>query len=250
MDSAIARRLADLNRDFYEAHAEDFAEARPRLPAGVTRVLALIAPGAQVLEVGCGDGKVGRALARAGAVGYVGLDASAAMLARAQRYTAAAQAAQPAGPAWGALAFGQADLLDPAWPRALPAQPFDWALAFGVLHHLPGAATRAQVFQTLVARLAPSGALAMSNWQFTRSERLRRRQAPWSALDLAAGDVEPGDSLLPWERRGRTGLRYVHLLDAAEAHALADAAGLRVRTVFSADGASGDLNDYVVFDRA
>jgi cyclopropane fatty-acyl-phospholipid synthase-like methyltransferase len=242
MDPAVALRLAALNQHFYDEHGDDFADARPRLPAGVLRVLAHIPRGAQVLEVGCGDGKVGRALARAGVGGYVGLDVSAAMLARAQRYTAEAGLA-------GLLSFLHADLLDPAWAAALPARRFDWVLAFGVFHHLPGAARRAQALQALAARLAPAGALAMANWQFTRSERLRRRQVPWVALDLAPDEVEPGDTLLPWERKGRTGLRYVHLLDAAEAQALAAGAGLRVRETFSADGASGDLNEYVVMRR-
>lgn len=248
MDLATVQRLAALNQSFYDEHAEDFADTRPRLPAGVLRVLGRIPRGAQVLEVGCGDGKVGRALARAGAAGYVGLDVSAAMLARARRYTAAAEAAQPG--AAGALAFQQADLLAPDWPSALPDRPFDWVLAFGVFHHLPGAARRAQVFAALAARLAPGGALAMANWQFARSERLRRRQVPWAALGLTPEAVEPGDTLLPWERGGRTGLRYVHLLDEAEARQLAAAAGLRVREVFSADGASGDLNEYVVMEKA
>ena len=174
----------------------------------------------------------------------MGLDVSAAMLARAERYTAAA------GLPPAALTFRHADLLDPAWPSALPDRAFDWVLAFGVFHHLPGAARRAQVFTTLTARLAPTGALAMANWQFARSERLVRRQVGWSALGLRPEDVEPGDTLLPWERAGRTGLRYVHLIDAAEAQQLAAAAGLRVRAVFSADGASGDLNEYWVMARA
>ena len=251
MDLAVALRLAALNQAFYDDHAEAFADTRPRLPAGVLRVLAEVPPGAKVLEVGCGDGKVGRALARAslpynswGAGGYVGLDVSAAMLARAERYTAAA------GLPPAALTFRHADLLDPAWPSALPDRAFDWVLAFGVFHHLPGAARRAQVFTTLTARLAPTGALAMANWLDARSERLVRRQVGWSALGLRPEDVEPGDTLLPWERAGRTGLRYVHLIDAAEAQQLAAAAGLRVRAVFSADGASGDLNEYWVMARA
>ncbi|MCC7359875.1 MAG: class I SAM-dependent methyltransferase [Anaerolineales bacterium] len=242
MDLAVAQRLAALNQAFYEDHAEDFADTRPRLPAGVSRVLGRVARGTRVLEVGCGDGKVGRALARAGAAGYLGLDVSEAMLARARRYTGAEALPVP-------LAFQRADLMDPAWPGALPAQPFDWVLAFGVFHHLPGAARRAQVFGALAARLAADGHLALANWQFTRSERLSKRQVGWEAVGLTVADVEPGDALLPWERRGRTGLRFVHLLDAAEAQQLAANTGLRVRETFSADGASGDLNEYWIMGR-
>ena len=85
----------------------------------------------------------------------------------------------------------------------------------------------------------------MSNWQFTRSERLQQRIVPWSALNLTGGDVEPGDYLLSWERNNRRGLRYVHVLDEAEARQMAGAAGLAVVEVFRSDGVTGDLADYV-----
>jgi hypothetical protein len=123
-------------------------------------------------------------------------------------------------------------------------------LAFSVFHHLPGFDARAQLLHTLAERLAAGGVCAMSNWQFTRSTRLRRRVVPWSELELTAVDVEPGDYLLSWERRGRRGLRYVHLLDEVEARGLATAAGLRVIEVFQSDGVSGDLADYVLLRKA
>lgn len=90
----------------------------------------------------------------------------------------------------------------------------------------------------------------MSNWQFTRSERLKTRIVPWSALGLDAGDVEAGDYLLSWERNGKRGLRYVHVLDEAEARRMAAVAGLSVTEVFRSDGVTGDLADYVTMVKA
>jgi hypothetical protein len=102
------------------------------------------------------------------------------------------------------------------------------------------------VLADLARRLAPGGKLAMSNWQPTRSDRLRRRCLPWSAAGLAPAEVEPGDYLLAWERKGATGMRYVHELNEAEARSLAARAGLTVAEVFSADGGTGDLAEYVL----
>src|SRR5262245_34862916 len=144
MELSTIHALAALNRRFYDEHAEDFADSRPRLAAGVQRVLAGIGSGARVLEVGCGDGKVGRALARAGVGGYVGLDASEAMLARARRYTTASrdegrttnEAIVVIHPS--SFVFLPADLLSPSWPSLISGQSFDWILAFAVFHHLPG----------------------------------------------------------------------------------------------------------------
>ena len=57
------------------------------------------------------------------------------------------------------------------------------------------------------------------------------------------------DALLAWERKGRSGLRYVHALSEAEVRGLAVAAGLDVVDVFASDGASGVLADYVELRR-
>ncbi|MCS6910688.1 MAG: class I SAM-dependent methyltransferase [Anaerolineales bacterium] len=140
----------------------------------------------------------------------------------------------------------RADVLTPDWDVVLGSQSFDWTLAFAVFHHLPGRENRAKLLRVLAARLVPGGTLAMSNWQFTRSERLQRRLRPWSELGLRDSDLEPNDYLLSWERSGRHGLRYVHLLDEAEARALAELAGLAVKEIFSADGISNNLTEYVL----
>ena len=242
MELSTTRRLAELNQQFYAEHAENFAEARPRLPAGAQRVLAAIPAGQRVLEVGCGDGKVGRALARAGAAAYLGLELSPAMLDRARRYTLAEEQA-------AVIQFLPADLLESDWIDVLPAEPFDWALAFAVFHHIPSKALRSRVLREIAGHVRAGGRVAISNWQFSRSPRLMSRVADWAQAGLRGEEVEAGDTLLTWERGGRNGLRYVHLLDEAEAREMAEDGGLRVVEVFRADGVSGDLSDYVVMEK-
>jgi SAM-dependent methyltransferase len=247
MNPAIAARLADLNRRFYAEHAREFARRRATPQPGIPRVLARVPPGARVLELGCGDGKAARALAGSQVAAYLGLDLNPEMLARA-RTDLAANPLPPFG--IDNFSFVQADLTSSDWPRVLPPEPWDWALAFSVFHHLPGFEARAEVLLTLTAHLTPGGRVVMSNWQFTRSERLLRRIAPWSELEIAPAQLEPGDYLLRWERGGQRGLRYVHLLEEAEARRLAAAAGLAIEAVFASDGAAGRLAEYVVMRKA
>ncbi len=251
MELTTVRRLADLNRAFYEQHAQNFAETRPRLAPGVLRILGQIPANTRVLELGCGDGKAGRWLARRSAASsYLGLDLSPAMLERARQLSET----------WGeergktdasrstlhaSLSFARADLSSPAWLHLLPPEPFDWILAFALFHHLPGFENRARVLREAAARLAPGGEFVMSNWQFTRSERLRGRVAPWAVLGLSEADVEPNDTLLSWERKGQRGLRYVHVLNEEEALRMAEAAGLAVVEIFQSDGVTDDLAEYV-----
>ncbi len=97
----------------------------------------------------------------------------------------------------------------------------------------------------MAARLAPGGRVALANWQFTASERQRRKIRPWSEAGITAADVEEGDYLLSWQRGGY-GLRYVALLDESETRRLAAAAGLRVVESFRSDGREGELNLYTV----
>jgi len=248
METSIIQKLAALNAAFYEAHGENFAETRPRLPSGVQRILEKIPSGSRVLELGCGDGKVGRRLAARGCA-YVGIDASEAMIKRAETFTEnwTLRGGEFSTPP---ILFLQADVLTPNWQNCVEDQTFTYILGFAVWHHLPGAETRARVVRECAARLAEGGRLVFSNWQFTRSERLRARARPWAELGLREEQVEPNDFLLSWERKGRRGLRYVHLLDEAEARQLAGQAGLRVLDIFSADGVSGDLAEYVILERA
>ena len=127
MESATVQRLNALTREFYDQHAEAFADSRPRLAAGVRRVLAQVPPGARVLEIGCGDGKAARWLARQAAPAfYLGMDSSEGMLERARRYSAAAAARPPDGarkspPAYdlGAEAFVFWEMLRASAPGSL-----------------------------------------------------------------------------------------------------------------------------------
>jgi SAM-dependent methyltransferase len=270
MDSALQQRLLDLNRRFYDDHAEAFADTRPRLAPGILRVLRETPSGARVLELGCGDGKVGRWLARENKLGqYLGLDCSAGMLARAKRWTEAdgreqraegrvaalTQKAEGASAAQSPrsnlrspvsnLQFIQADLGVEGWERILPDESFDLIVAFAVLHHIPGMARRGALLQTLAPHLAATGRIVLSNWQFTREPRLARLIQPWATLGVRDDEVEPGDYLLAWQRGDRAGLRYVHLLAEPEIQALAATARLHAQRLFSSDGHRGQLSDYV-----
>ncbi len=74
----------------------------------------------------------------------------------------------------------------------------------------------------------------MSAWQFTSSERLRRKIVPWATVGLRHEQVDTGDYLLDWERGGY-GLRYCHLCGEDELRSLCRNAGLRSMELWLAD---------------
>ncbi|MCW5877906.1 MAG: class I SAM-dependent methyltransferase [Anaerolineales bacterium] len=242
MQDAVAERLIALNKQFYQALAQPFSASRARPQAGVLRVLENVPAGASILDLGCGNGVLAAELARRGHTGrYLGLDFSAELL-------SAARGQSPLSN----LQFLEADLTQPDWSSQLEDEPFDFVFAFAVLHHIPGQTRRLSLLRQARTLLRGDGSktrpykarrLALSNWQFLNSPRLRARIQPWEAAGLQADDVDQSDYLLDWRAGGR-GLRYAHHFSEEELAALAAEAGFSVKESFLSDGAGGNLGLY------
>lgn len=234
MHAAVAERLLQVNREFYQSFARPFAETRRRLQPGAAEALRGLPPEAAVLDLGCGSGEVARALARRRHRGtYLGLDQCEDLLDEARR-SGLPQAT-----------FLHADLAFPGW-SGLTEPPYAYALAFAVLHHFPGESRRGEFATSVRDLLDPQGLFVVSVWQFQTSERLRRRIVPWETIGLNAEQVDPGDFLLDWRHGGR-GLRYVHAFEETELEALARHAGFRLVRAYHADGQGGRLGRYEVW---
>ncbi len=248
MDSAIAGRLLDLNRDFYERFGADFSATRQRLQPGVTRILATLTGDESILDLGCGNGELARTLARRGHRGpYLGLDFSLSLLREAE-----------SAPEGFPARFVEADLtklsvignqLSVFSNQPLNTDPWKLITAFAVLHHIPSLELRLQLLQTVHSLLAPDGKFIHSNWQFLDSPKLRGRVQPWERIGLTARDVDEGDYLLDW-RRGGEGLRYVHQFSKAELAKLARSTGFTIDESFYSDGENGRLGLYQVWKRS
>jgi tRNA (uracil-5-)-methyltransferase TRM9 len=240
MDSYTAAKLIELNQLFYQTFALQFSQSRQRLQPGVKRILESLPPTANFLDLGCGNGELACHLQRRGHQGaYVGLDFSQELLTEARRKVSVE---------WRAV-FLQADLSRPGWAEGLPQAPFDFILAFAVLHHLPGNETRQQVLRTAHSLLTAQGRLIHSEWQFLNSLRLTARIQPWESIGLSPAQVDPGDYLLDW-RKGGFGLRYVHFFTPDELAALAASSGFKVLHTFSSDGEANQLSLYQTWELA
>jgi 2-polyprenyl-3-methyl-5-hydroxy-6-metoxy-1,4-benzoquinol methylase len=231
--------LADLNRAFYATFAGDFARTRRGWPPGFDLILSYLAPGANVLDLGCGNGRFLDFLAARGWHGsYLGVDNDPQLL-------NLANAAASCSPAVEA-AFLQVDLLDPAWAASLAGRRPDRIVCLAVLHHIPGRGNRERFVAGCAALLPPGGLLILSTWQFLGADRLRARILPWTTIGLSSEDVEPGDYLLAWGE-GAMGHRYCASINQADLCALASEVGLARTEAFHADGKEGNLNLYGIF---
>lgn len=238
--------LLDVNREFYQTFGRAFAATRRRIQPGVRRVLGMLPAAGRWIDLGCGSGALANEWLASGRVGlYLGLDFSAALLQE-------ARLGLKTVPPGLEVRFEPADLADPAWQRSLGEAGFDGALAFAVLHHLPGYDLRRRVLEDVRGLLAPCGRLALSVWQFQHSPRLMARRLPWAKVGLNEADVEPGDTLLDWRhalpgQAEQVGLRYVHLFDHSELAQLATDSGFEMLDEFESDGEGGRLGLYQIW---
>ena len=92
MQAGIAQRLLDLNRVFYEKMATPFAQSRARPQPGFEHLINYLPrPCPRFLDVGCGEGRLGRFLLAAGQgtqpaiTTYVGVDFTEELLAVARQ---------------------------------------------------------------------------------------------------------------------------------------------------------------------
>lgn len=227
MGPETAERLRAVNRRFYRDNAASFAGLRTRPWPGWRRLG--LRPDLRVLDLGCGHGRFATFLERQGVdlAGYLGVDVTGALLDRARE-------AHPE------VHFAALDVLTEDLSRL---GRFDLVVAFGLLHHVPGRAHRADRMRAWAARVAPAGRLVVTLWRVEPPERAR----PWATLGVDPKDVEPGDHLLGWGPNPEA-VRYAHAVDDVEAQALIRASGLGLQDDFRDD--SGDRNRYLVLGAA
>lgn len=231
MDQDVQKLLSELNHTFYRDFANSFAETRRAPQPGFYELenhLPESCP--RLLDVGCGEGRLGRHLLSRGIIStYHGVDASQELIRIARR--------EIKGQFW-CRDFARSGALD-------DLGRYECVACLAVLQHIPGRDNRVRLMAEMAAHLAQDGVLLLSTWQFLTSGRQRKKIVDWAEVGLSVHDVEENDYLLTW-RKGGLGLRYVCYINEAEVLALAKATGLQLLSTFRADGREGNLNLYAV----
>ena len=250
MDSSTALILNDATARFYRCNAESFSATRHAGWAGWEEALARLeieqAP-QRIADIACGNMRFAAFAAQRWPGARVQLACVDACAELAQHSLA---------PAGVDLRFEQRDIvgmLVKGDSLMLPRSQL--AVCFGFMHHIPGAALRAEFTAQLLASLEPGGCAVLSLWQFLQEEDLASRarlSTPHglSCLGLKEGELEEGDCLLGWQ--GAPGAwRYCHSFTAKEVEGLAQralqASGRTAQlSFFEADGRNGRLNRYLL----
>lgn len=251
MREITRQSLRELNRRFYQRHAASFDASRQKPWRGWERIAKRHihenhAP-LQVLDLGCGNGRLIEFLARntARRIVYLGIDTGFQLLTAAHGRLASLANRGVSG------TLVEADTTLPLLNHHLGARRFGLITLFGLMHHIPDSRDRALLISRAASLVAPGGILAVSLWQFPLSGK---KILDWeeytdkSELCIDLNDLESGDYLLTWAG-DRENPRYCHFINSLEADRLAIAAGLPKIDQFMADGRDDLGNLYLIFRR-
>lgn len=256
ISASTAEQLSYVTSEFYTQQAQSFSatrqmpwqgwqqclDAMPQLSAGEKL---------SVLDVGCGNLRFARFLCdEVGIVPakYFAVDNCKPLVESGEVGTHISE-----------LIFIELDviksLLDNTLSSRLTVPACDLVVAFGFLHHVPGAQKRIQLLHTLLDKTKPGGFVCVSFWQFMNSQKLAAKAQETTAqglraLGIDASELEEHDYLIGWQDKANT-WRYCHHFSQEELDELLASLGpdVHVCAQFSADGKDNNLNRYVILQR-
>ena len=244
MDIATANKLSQLTTTFYKEVAASFSATRQDPWQGWQRVLEETdlaeRESLRLLDLACGNLRFERFLAakRTTPMCVHAVDTCDELV-----LTSPIENSE--------ITYTHLDLTDTErLADALGRSAYNAAVCFGFMHHLPLSEQRETLLRALVKSVRPQGFVVLTFWQLSKSERLlakARESTERAATELKLEGLGPHDYLLGWQDRSDV-FRFCHDFTDAEIDALVSTVAPNTIEVarFSADGATGDLNRYLI----
>ncbi|MDD5109766.1 MAG: class I SAM-dependent methyltransferase [Patescibacteria group bacterium] len=213
MKQATAQKILQQTKETYNSIASDFNATRGYLWPGFDKFLAYVPKNSQVLDVGCGNGRLVELFAHH-AVTYTGIDASEGQVTWARKN-------HPVG------RFMVGDTLQLPFPDA----SFDAVFMIAVLHHIPSRALRQRALQEVRRVLKPGGVFIMTNWDYFNRTFERKIIAQFTIRKIfGKSELDFKDILKPWAHSGLS--RYCHCFTMGEMRRAVAAVGFAVKESF------------------
>ena len=203
----------------YNLIAQDFDQTRGYLWPGLKEFKTFVKDGDQVLDLGCGNGKL-RLLFKDVKLNYTGVDQAQKLLDIAQNRQDFKLENQK---------FIQANVAK----LPLPDNSFDVVFFIAVFHHLPGRDLREQTVQEIKRVLKPGGILIMTNWNRYQKEFLPHVINYTFLKLIGKSEMDFKDIYLPWQR-GKT-YRYYHAFTLGELRKIIKSSGLSLEKNYLAE---------------
>ncbi len=213
MDKRKAVRIIREVRDIYNSIAKEWDISRDR-PSGIKmKVLDLVKPGAQVLDLGSGNGFMAPYVVQRGAK-YFGLDISKNLVEIAKRANKELiKKHEVSFKVGGATKLPYKD------------NSFDLVFSFAVLHHIPSDELRQKFFTEAARVLKPGGQGMVIVWNLLNDWPSKRFKVKEQLAKQ--GDLKKGDVFISWKAtEGKVYQRYLYQFEKKEITNLVKQAGL------------------------
>lgn len=215
MNKNTQKKLLETVSRNYEEIAEGFSETRGKpLWKEVERLVENVEFGASVLDVGCGNGRLLRALKDKN-IKYLGVEPSEGLLVEARNE-------------FPDQKFTVGNILDLG---SVPEYDFDYVASIAVIHHLPGADLRIQALKQLKNKIKKDGVIIVTAWNLWAKPKYRKMIFKSFLLKLMGkNNMDFGDILFDWRKDKDKFLsqRYYHAFTKGELKKIVKKAGLKI----------------------
>jgi len=213
-----AEQLKKIVYTNYQAIAANFSATRQQaFWPELRQLLQDLSLAGDLLDFGCGNGRLLNELQNRPLTSYTGLDLSEKLLTIAQENHTQKNFNFP-------VIWQVGDLL------TAPAKKYDVVCCIAALHHIPSRELRQQAAKNLAASLQDNGYLIVSVWDLYQQIKY------WPKLFFSFwtqfwGQLDYGDLLFHWGQQKTAGsLRYYHAFTKKECQNLLTSTGLRLIT--------------------
>lgn len=194
MNQETARKLLEKTKQDYDQIAELFSSTRFNLWKEFDQFLKFIKDGDQILDMGCGNGRLFKLLKDLD-IKYIGVDGSSKLIHEAsEKFSKYKEKCQ----------FKVGDILDPNYGGLGNDETNDIVFLIAVLHHIPTKELQLKVLQNINQVLKKNGYLIMTNWNLYQSKYfpyLYKKYFSKEFLNLTGFGFK--DALIPWKELGK-----------------------------------------------
>ncbi len=221
MDKQTQQQLLDIVKKNYSQIAHEFSVTRDKeLWPELLKLCDLAQDGDNILDVGCGNGRLWRAFKNKN-IKYTGVDNCQELISLARKKISSSRAS-----------FLVSDILD---LKELPDNNFDIIFCIAVLHHIPGANLRELALLNLKRKTKKNGKIIITVWNLWASPKHRPLIIKNLLLKIIGKNkMDIGDILFNWGKKKEKGgsQRYYHAFTRKELINLSRAVGLKIEKIY------------------
>ncbi len=218
MDKAIQKKLLTVVKNNYQQIAYEFSLTRDKaLWPELLKLCELVKENDNILDVGCGNGRLWRALKNKN-VKYTGIDNCSKLIQLAKKKYSNDD-----------VSFLIDDIIS---LNNVPNNNFNIIFCIAVLHHIPGKKLRIEALQNLKKKLKKNGKIIITVWNLWQHPKHKNLIIKFALLKLLGKNkMDFGDIVFNWKGK-KSSQRYYHAFTKKGLIELAKKTNLHIEKIY------------------